>query len=85
MAKNESALYDVSDVGLKDLAEAHVKSAVNRLGKLVENEDPKIAFEASQLILRLARPHSRGVWGVPFPSTPWGDIWGEFEGGGRAG
>jgi hypothetical protein len=75
-----------SDIGLKRLAESHVETAVRRLGELVNESDPRIALEASQLVLRLARPHSPGVW-PQWPSwpSPW-DLEGGWGGwGGRAG
>jgi hypothetical protein len=81
----------ISDIGLKDLAEGHLKRAVDRLGKLVEHQDARIALEASQLIVRLARPRfpgwpGGGGWGGPWGGGPWGpvDPWGDW-GGVRAG
>lgn len=95
-AEGGKATSPVSDLGLKDLAEAHMKSAVDRLAKLVDDEDARVAFEASQLILRLSRPYFPGpVVGPGFGPgfggrTPWGgwgpgDVWGDPWGGGRAG
>ncbi|NOT39085.1 MAG: hypothetical protein HOP13_01175 [Alphaproteobacteria bacterium] len=68
-----------SQIGLKALAEVHVKSAVDRLGKLVTHEDARIALDASLAVLRLARPHSPGVH---FPVGDWDDLpWGGFRAG----
>jgi hypothetical protein len=86
MAKIDAAALDVSDIGLKELAEPHVKAAISQLAKLVEHQDPRISLEAAQAILRIARPHSRGVWDIPISTGPsWGDLWGSLEGGNRAG
>lgn len=66
-----------SEVGLTRLAENHLEAAIRRLGELVEHEDARIALEASELVLRLARPHSAGVWSMPSWETPvgWDDDW----------
>jgi hypothetical protein len=72
-------------IGLDDLAEPHVKSAIDRLGKLVYHEDARIALEASQLILRIARPQFAGG-GAPaggFVGAPGGGVVG--PGGGMPG
>ena len=57
----------VAEMGLKHLAEDHVGRAMDRLGKLVDHENPEIALEASQLIIHLARLRQPGeglpVWG----------------------
>ena len=90
MAEDEDS---ISEVGLTELAEEHLKGAVDRLGKLVEEEDGRIALEASQLIIRLARPRfplpgggwpgggwPGGGWVWP-PESPWGDPWGGVRAG----
>lgn len=75
----------ISDIGVKDLAEQHLKGAIDRLGKLVEHQDPRIALEASQLIVRLARPRGWFDPWIPPSGSPW-DIFKDFlGGGGRAG
>jgi hypothetical protein len=84
-------------LGLDDLAEPHLKRAMDRVSKLVDHEDPRIAFEASQLIIRLARPgfpggvapvsgFGAGRWGGfgGGIGNPW-DIWQDRWGGNRAG
>jgi hypothetical protein len=74
-----------SEIGLKRLAEQHVEPAVKRLGELVNDGDPRIALEASELVLRLARPNSLGVWTQRWDWLQPRFDWEDMMGGGRAG
>jgi hypothetical protein len=86
----EKSYKDVSELGLRDLTERHLDDAVSRLAQLARSDDARVALEATQLLIGLARPAAFG--GVPggfgggFPGGwPGGGFPGGWPGGGNPG